>query len=660
MKVASSKVPARVVYMKKGLRKKKNMKQKMLENGCKSIASPQNKINKKNKSVTLKKNFKKKTRPTEATKSYKNNESGGIKTTEEGTQSLSKITENTSHEEVVKFKRLVKDIAPHTNGIQNLEAKDIAPHTNGIQNLEAKVNNNELIKKRKQFSDVPVKLLPKRKKTNKKIISTAADTKADKQEEMSVSFSDEYRGEEIQTLSGEEIGAVDTKDSREEGQKALLHIINPYSEEEFMRNYWEKKPLLIKRNDAHYYKSLFTTFIFDKILHQNMVLYTKNLDITSYSNGKRETHNPIGQALAPVVWDYYNNGCSIRMLNPQTFHRPVWKLLATLQEHFMSFCGANVYLTPPNTQGFAPHWDDIEAFILQLEGKKQWKVYSPRSENEELPVNSSDNLSQDEIGKPILDIVLNAGDLLYFPRGYIHQGCAVDNTHSLHITISTYQKNTWGHLLETLLPQALNTAMSEDIEFRRGLPCDYLDYMGIVNMDKDSPSRKAFIQKLGELVGRLMNFAPVDAAVDQRGASLMHDSLPPFLKKKDRICSAYGGGERWCEKKMKVINSVELKPDTPIRLLRRNCLRVVPEEECVKVYHCLENTREYHQEEPQYIELIPENAPAVEALIHAYPEYLTIESLPLSDEIAKMAVASGLWERGLVVTARPLNSQLDN
>ena len=37
------------------------------------------------------------------------------------------------------------------------------------------------------------------------------------------------------------------------------------------------------------------------------------------------------------------------------------------------------YLTPPETQGFAPHYDDIEAFILQLEGKKRWRVYAPRS-----------------------------------------------------------------------------------------------------------------------------------------------------------------------------------------------------------------------------------------------------------------------------------------
>ncbi|OXB63355.1 hypothetical protein ASZ78_001931 [Callipepla squamata] len=61
--------------------------------------------------------------------------------------------------------------------------------------------------------------------------------------------------------------------------------------------------------------------------------------------------------------------------------------------------GANTYLTPPGTQGFAPHYDDIEAFVLQLEGKKHWRVYSPRTSSEALPQFSSANLTQAELEK---------------------------------------------------------------------------------------------------------------------------------------------------------------------------------------------------------------------------------------------------------------------
>jgi lysine-specific demethylase/histidyl-hydroxylase NO66 len=79
------------------------------------------------------------------------------------------------------------------------------------------------------------------------------------------------------------------------------------------------------------------------------------------------------------------------------------------------------YLTPAGTQGFAPHYDDIEAFVLQLEGRKHWKVYKPLNKEEVLPRFSSPNYLQSDLSEPIIDIILEAGDLLYFPRGYIHQ-----------------------------------------------------------------------------------------------------------------------------------------------------------------------------------------------------------------------------------------------
>ena len=36
---------------------------------------------------------------------------------------------------------------------------------------------------------------------------------------------------------------------------------------------------------------------------------------------------------------------------------------------------------------------------------------------------STENFSKHEMGNTILDVVLEAGDLLYFPRGTIHQVC---------------------------------------------------------------------------------------------------------------------------------------------------------------------------------------------------------------------------------------------
>lgn len=42
-------------------------------------------------------------------------------------------------------------------------------------------------------------------------------------------------------------------------------------------------------------------------------------------------------------------------------------------------------------------------------------------------------------------------------------------------------------LLLQLVPAALQTAIAENVEFREGLPTDYLDYTGIVNSEDVSP-----------------------------------------------------------------------------------------------------------------------------------------------------------------------------
>lgn len=71
-----------------------------------------------------------------------------------------------------------------------------------------------------------------------------------------------------------------------------------------------------------------------------------------------------------------------------------------------------------------------------------------RNNKEVLPRLSSRNFGQEEIGEPLFDVVLEPGDMLYFPRGFVHQATTVDNEHSLHITLSAYQKTAWVDLLE--------------------------------------------------------------------------------------------------------------------------------------------------------------------------------------------------------------------
>ncbi|KAF7668571.1 hypothetical protein LDENG_00003980 [Lucifuga dentata] len=441
--------------------------------------------------------------------------------------------------------------------------------------------------------------------------------------------------------------------SRERASKLFQWLIDPIPSKTFFRDTWEKKPIFVKRQNPDYYKGLFSTAEFDRILRQEDVQYGVNLDVTSYTNGKRETHNPPGRALPFTVWDFYESGCSLRMLNPQAFSSTVWNVLSTLQEQFGSMAGANVYLTPPGTQGFAPHYDDIEAFVVQLEGKKHWRVYTPRTEEEILPVLSSSNFSQSEIGKPILEVVLEAGDLLYFPRGFIHQGDCLPDAHSLHITISSYQKNSWGDLLLKVVPAALEIAMEENVEYRQGLPLDYLTYMGVQNSDKDDPRRAKFFSKIESLMKKLSDYAPVDAAVDQKSRDFLHDCLPPMLTQEELASSVQGAPARWERGQVRDVGA-HITNQTRVRVLRAGCARLCSDGEAVHLYHTMDNSRVYHKEELKSFEVKPEHTDAIEFLIHSYPKFVTVGSFPCDSAEDRIALAELLFEKGIIHTAQPL------
>lgn len=443
-------------------------------------------------------------------------------------------------------------------------------------------------------------------------------------------------------------------DSVDEGLKAFKWMIAPYNPEEFFNRIWEKKPLHIARKKPNYYKELISTPLIDNMLRNENIQFTKNIDVTSYVNGKRDTHNPEGRAYPHLVWDFYLNGCSIRLLNPQTYLSKLHLFNATMQEFFHSFVGANAYLTPPDSQGFAPHYDDIEAFVLQTEGKKCWRIYKPREENETLPRTSSGNFDQEEIGAPIMEVTLEAGDMLYFPRGYIHQGVTIDGEHSLHITVSMYQKHSWADLFERLMPAALQIGIEENIQLRRGLPFDIYDNFGLVHSDVKTQRRKDITELIKNLFEIIKEHLPIDHAVDQMMKNYQHDALPPVLSGLEKAVTVHGDHDVMIENGQ-VVNRVELSLDSRIRLVRKNILRMVSEDK-IRLYYYAENSLEYHGNELTFAEIEVDCAPGVETLITTYPEYVSVENLDMPNDTDKLQLADALWSRGLIMTEYPLDT----
>ena len=96
----------------------------------------------------------------------------------------------------------------------------------------------------------------------------------------------------------------------------------------------------------------------------------------------------------------------------------------------------NAYLSPAAAHGLELHFDQHDVFVLQLAGRKRWRVWEPL-ERTRLPVRIGPSVplpTFDELASPAIDRTMEAGDCLYLPRGFPHAAETVDES-SAHLTI---------------------------------------------------------------------------------------------------------------------------------------------------------------------------------------------------------------------------------
>lgn len=225
--------------------------------------------------------------------------------------------------------------------------------------------------------------------------------------------------------------------------------------------------------------------------------FGEHINVFEFVDGAKQMRNPApravdgaGDVLATraAIVELMARGCSLQFHQPQQHSAALHELLAGMEAQFGCLVGANIYITPAGAQGLAPHHDDIEAFVLQLEGEKDWCVYAPVAPEKALPALYSDDIPPQRLaGRTPRRHTLAPGDLLYFPRGWIHFAKARGGAHSTHVTISTYQRWTWGDFVGAAAPRALSALAAREATplLRRGLPPRF------AHQNQTSPPRRA-------------------------------------------------------------------------------------------------------------------------------------------------------------------------
>ena len=139
---------------------------------------------------------------------------------------------------------------------------------------------------------------------------------------------------------------------------------------------------------------------------------------------------------------------------------------------------------------------------------------------------------------------MKKGDMLYLPRGTIHEALA-ESHFSTHVTISVYQMYNMKKLVTNLAPRLLNSAFTENYELRKGLPLwmstELGSFVGISESHRNNhgdispklPWRESIVEEVKKIVDTLSNHVRLslldEVADEMTGDFVMHRLPPPDL-----------------------------------------------------------------------------------------------------------------------------------
>ena len=335
-------------------------------------------------------------------------------------------------------------------------------------------------------------------------------------------------------------------------------LIDPVPTAEFDRDYYEQRLLHVRREAPAYYAELLSAADLDTVLgthsagHRDVSLVRGDGNVPA-----AEYTNDAGRVQPLEVARRFDEGATVVF---NQFHKRVpalARLCVALGRRFSSRVQTNVYLTPPDAQGFAPHWDTHDVFVLQISGTKRWTIYNT-------PVRLPLRGQRFQPGTPPGDVSdefeLGPGGAVYLPRGLMHSARSTGEA-SLHVTLGL-TAFTWAELLV----ESVSAAAIENESLRRNLPPGFArEEFPAAERERLFAEKLAIVQSGFDPDAVWRRFADevlaadVPLFTDLLGQRLRRDRLTPRSRVRRRdglLTEAVAGGEtcllRFCGRELRL------------------------------------------------------------------------------------------------------------
>jgi hypothetical protein len=291
---------------------------------------------------------------------------------------------------------------------------------------------------------------------------------------------------------------------------SFADLIAPLNAQTFFASHWESSPVHVARSSPDHYRALFTAADLDFVVTLGCQLHNSSIELLGtranqtagdarVSSNAQDESDAQDESVARVesiaprfpenvttVFAAYRAGASVRVIGAHRYWKPLWTLCRELQNELSFPVRANLYCTPPDARGAELHYDTHDVFVLQIAGRKRWRVYRPldplalahlptlafeRAGDVEFRRGAAGKrrvgIDRGECGEPLIEAALEAGDLLYVPRAFVHEA-ACESESSIHASIGVHAL-TWTDALAV----ALGRRAMKDERLRTSLPVGF-------------------------------------------------------------------------------------------------------------------------------------------------------------------------------------------
>ncbi|MEP7209253.1 MAG: cupin domain-containing protein, partial [Alphaproteobacteria bacterium] len=219
-----------------------------------------------------------------------------------------------------------------------------------------------------------------------------------------------------------------------------------------------------------------------------------------------------GRTAADLAEESLKIGCTLRFRDADQFDRRLAEFAREVAGNYAAEAQVNVYFTPPRQEGFPPHFDNSDSFIVQVAGAKDWLIHPDYTDRQTLPGPDVD--WDPGRFRPVGSAeahVMRVGDVLYIPRGVMHSARCRDEE-SMHLTVTLTSLT-----MLSLLERELRRLAAGDEALRR---------RAAWSVAGGADEGEAIRRELQRLLGVLADKADPSVAIEEKRAVLAKAAEP--------------------------------------------------------------------------------------------------------------------------------------